>query len=95
MEEELDITKLRYVLYARKSTDDATRQVRSIPDKIEECKHLAQTHKLNVVDTFREEKSAKRPHLRPVFSQIIADIKEGKYGRNSSLEPRPISAKHV
>lgn len=33
-EQELDFTKLKYVLYARKSTDDPQRQVRSIPDQI-------------------------------------------------------------
>ncbi len=34
MEEELDITKLKYVLYARKSTDDPERQVRSTEDQV-------------------------------------------------------------
>ncbi len=40
-EQELDFTKLKYVLYARKSTDDPQRQVRSIGDQIFECKQLA------------------------------------------------------
>ncbi|MDQ5886662.1 MAG: Resolvase/invertase-type recombinase catalytic protein, partial [Patescibacteria group bacterium] len=37
-EPQIDITKLRYVLYARKSTDDPKRQIRSINDQIDECK---------------------------------------------------------
>lgn len=34
MDEELDYSKLKYVLYARKSTDDPQRQARSIGDQI-------------------------------------------------------------
>jgi len=33
---EIDFTKLKYALYVRKSTDDPTRQIRSIPDQIGE-----------------------------------------------------------
>ena len=33
-DQEIDITKLKYVLYARKSTTDEARQVRSIHDQI-------------------------------------------------------------
>jgi len=57
-----DITKLRYVLYARKSTEDETRQVRSIDDQIRDCQKLALELGLNVVgEPIRETKSAKRP----------------------------------
>lgn len=38
--EVLDVTKLKYVHYARKSTDDPQRQVRSISDQIFECKQF-------------------------------------------------------
>ena len=34
MEEEIDVTKLKYVLYARKSTDDPEKQGRSVEDQI-------------------------------------------------------------
>lgn len=78
-DKQVDFKSLKYVLYARKSTDDPKRQVRSIPDQIDECQELAKRLGLKVVDILREEKSAKRPGLRPVFSQIIEDIKEGKY----------------
>ncbi len=78
-ESPIDFKSLRYVLYARKSTDDPKRQVRSIPDQIDECNQLAQRLGLNVVDTLREEKSAKRPNIRPVFTKVVTDIKAGKY----------------
>jgi len=64
MNEELDITKLKYVLYARKSTTDETRQVRSIPDQIIDCKTLADFAGLNVVKILRETQSAKKPNQR-------------------------------
>lgn len=78
--EERDISKLRYVLYARKSTDDQKRQVRSIPDQISDCEEVTSRLKLNVIKPyFRETKSAKKPHIRPVYGKMIEDIKEGKY----------------
>ncbi len=79
MDDGLDITNLRYVLYARKSTTDETRQVRSIPDQITDCKLLAAQLNLNVVRTLRETQSAKKPNQRPVFKQMINDIKRGVY----------------
>ena len=54
MEEELDIAKLRYVLYARKSSDDPQRQVKSIPDQLTECKELATRLGIKVVKVLEE-----------------------------------------
>lgn len=79
MEEEIDVTKLKYVLYARKSTDDPQRQVRSIDDQIFECEQLAVRMGLTVVAVLKEKKSAKKPNQRPVFSGMLKDIKAGKY----------------
>ncbi len=80
VEEELDFTKLRYVLYARKSTTDETRQVRSIPDQITECLEFARRLRLNVVGKpLQETKSAKKPNLRKVFRQMLDDFKKGRY----------------
>ncbi len=79
MEEELDFTKLRYVLYARKSTIDETRQIRSIPDQIDECQQLAKRLHLKIVDIIKEVQSAKKPHIRAQFTQMLKDIKNGKY----------------
>ncbi len=80
MEEELDVTKLKYILYARKSTDDPERQARSIPDQIAECRQLARRLGLTIVGKpLEEQKSAKKPGKRPVFRQMLRDIKAGKY----------------
>lgn len=77
--EQLDVTKLKYVLYARKSRIDEFKQVRSIPDQISECQQLAKILHLNIVATLRESQSAKLPHQRPIFNQMLKDIKSGKY----------------
>lgn len=77
--EEIDITKLKYVLYVRKSTDDNSRQLRSIDDQIAECLALARRLNLNVSEPIKETKSAKQPNQRPLFRQILNDIKKGVY----------------
>lgn len=79
MDEVLDFTTLKYVLYARKSTDDPVRQVRSIGDQISECEALASRLNLNVIDIIQEKKSAKKPGMRPLFRQMLNDVKNGKY----------------
>ncbi len=79
-EEVIDFTKLKYVLYARKSTDDGSRQVRSLDDQIAECLDLAQRLHLNVIGKpLVEKRSAKKPNWRPVFRKMLDDIKKGLY----------------
>ena len=70
---------MRYVLYARKSTEDENRQVRSIDDQIRDCQKLAHDLGLNVVEVIRESKSAKRPGQRPLFTKMLEDIEAKKY----------------
>ncbi len=62
-------------LYIRQSTDEkAQRQVRSLKDQQRECEILAQRLGLNIVDVFREDRSAKRPHQRPVFKAMLKEL---------------------
>lgn len=76
---ETDITKLRYVLYTRKSTTDEGSQIRSLGDQKKDCEKLASALGIKVVASFNESKSAKKPNQRPVFNQIIKDIEASKY----------------
>ncbi len=78
-QEPVDLTKLRYVLYARKSTDDNNRQVRSVPDQIRDCQKLADSMGLRVVNIIREKKSAKKPKERTEFTQMLRDLEAKKY----------------
>lgn len=74
---------IRYALYARKSTETDDRQVRSIPDQIKDCIELViQPNKILFDprhDVFEERKSAKEAGTRPVFRDMIQQIKDGKY----------------
>ncbi|HPR09745.1 MAG TPA: recombinase family protein [Candidatus Saccharibacteria bacterium] len=72
--EPIDLTKLRYVLYARKSTEDEGSQMRSIDDQIADCQRLAEREGLNVVDVEVEARSAKRPGNRPTFTKLLENI---------------------
>lgn len=69
---------LRYILYARKSSESEDRQVQSIDDQKDRLMELAQLLKLNVVETLIEAKSAKRPSSRPVFEKVLEQIEKGK-----------------
>ena len=88
--EEVDFTKLKYVLYARKSTTDESRQLRSISDQIADCLLVVKRLHLNFnenTDIRTEEKSAKIPTNRPVFNQILKEIREGKYNAILAWNP--------
>ena len=91
-DEEIDRRKLKYVLYARRSTTDEGSQIRSIPDQIKYCKSYAQINGLNVVATIKEKGSAKTPHKREEFTKILHEIeKGGKYDALISYAPDRLS----
>lgn len=69
----------RYVIYARKSTDEKGKQEKSIEDQVDFCQELAKNYKLNVVDTIIEKKSAKTSGTRPKFNKMLESINSGKY----------------
>ena len=66
-----------YFLYARKSTDVEDKQVRSIDDQILVLRSLAKQEGLNIIEEFRESKSAKMPG-RIIFNEMIRRIQLGE-----------------
>jgi len=74
-----NLKSLRYVLYARKSTEDDNRQVRSIDDQINDCRRLEKELGLNVVEVIKETKSAKKPGQRKEFDRMLNGIRSKKY----------------
>ena len=78
-EPQVEITKLKYVLYACKSTDDPQRQIRSVDDQIDECRLLAERNGMRVVKILKETKSAKTPSNRKVFDEMMASVEAGSY----------------
>ncbi|MBS1714603.1 MAG: recombinase family protein [Armatimonadetes bacterium] len=68
----------RYILYARKSTDNSDRQVQSIDDQLAELRNLAAKRGLTVACELIEKHSAKSPGERPVFNEMLAKIRRGE-----------------
>jgi len=68
---------IRYVIYARKSSESEDRQALSIQSQIIEMKEIAKREKLKIVRIFQESKSAKEPG-RPVFNEMVQMFQKGK-----------------
>lgn len=85
------MTDEKYCLYARKSTESEERQVLSIDSQIKEMLLLAERDNLEVVTLKRESHSAKEAGQRPVFNEIIEEIKQGKFNAILTWAPDRIS----
>lgn len=72
-------SEIRYCLYARKSSEAEERQALSVDSQIKEMLAIGERERLNIVDMYRESHSAKDCGQRPVFNQLITDIKSGKF----------------
>jgi len=74
---EIETEPIRYCLYARKSSEDDERQALSIDSQIKEMTMVANRDGLDIVEVRRESHSAKDSGERPVFSQLLSDIRSG------------------
>lgn len=70
-------TPLRYCLYARKSTEADELQALSIDSQIKEILELAKVENMEVKEIRQESHSAKDSGQRPVFNQLLTDIRQG------------------
>src|SRR5579864_6823567 len=88
----LPVVKIKYCLYARKSTEDSSeKQALSIDSQIKEMLAIAEKEELEVVDIRREAHSAKDSGQRPVFKELIADIGRGRYNGILTWAPDRLS----
>jgi site-specific DNA recombinase len=87
----IPVTKIKYVLYSRKSTESEERQILSIDSQVKEMLQLAEKENLEVVDIRREAHSAKDSGQRPVFKEILEDIKRGRYNGILTWAPDRLS----
>ena len=71
--------KVKYCLYARKSTESDEKQALSIDSQVKEMLQIAERDNLEIVDIRRESHSAKSSGQRPVFNELIRDINLGRY----------------
>ncbi len=71
--------QIRYCLYARKSSESDERQAMSIESQINEMKELAERENLLIKEIRQESHSAKLSAQRPVFNQLLLDIRSGQF----------------
>jgi site-specific DNA recombinase len=71
--------KYNYCLYARKSTENDEKQALSIESQVKEMLAVAERDELEVVEIKKESHSAKDSGERPVFNELIRELKEGKF----------------
>ncbi len=83
--------KVKYCLYARKSSESEERQVLSIDSQIKEMLQLAEREGLEIVTMKRESHSAKETGQRPVFNEIVDEIKQEKFNGILTWAPDRIS----
>ena len=83
--------QMRYCLYARKSTAEEDRQALSIESQVKEMLAMAERERLHVVEVKRESHSSKEAGQRPIFNQMITEIKEEKYNGVLAWAPDRLS----
>jgi DNA invertase Pin-like site-specific DNA recombinase len=76
---EANSSKLKYCLYARKSSEQDERQALSIDSQTNEMHAMAEREGLNIVEIVHESHSAKESGKRPMFNEILMKIKGGQF----------------
>ncbi len=82
---------LSYCLYARKSSESDEKQTMSIDSQIKEMTQIAQRENMDIVEIKQESHSAKDSGQRPVFNQMIDDIRKGKFNAILTWAPDRLS----
>jgi len=85
------VEKVKYCLYARKSSESDEKQALSIDSQVKEMLAIADRENLEIIDIRRESHSAKDSGQRPVFSEIIRDIQVGRYNGILTWAPDRLS----
>ena len=85
------LAPLSYCLYARKSSEAEERQALSIDSQIKEMLELAAREGLHITEIRQESHSAKDSGQRPVFNQLLIDIRSGKFNALLTWNPDRLS----
>lgn len=83
--------KVRYCLYARKSTESEEQQVLSIESQMKEMAKIAERDGLEVVEIRKESHSAKATGEREVFNELLKDVRKGKFNGILTWAPDRLS----
>jgi DNA invertase Pin-like site-specific DNA recombinase len=84
-------TRIRYCLYARKSTESDEMQALSIDSQVKEMMAIAERQNLNIITIKREAHSAKDSGQRPVFKELLEEIRNGTYDGIMAWAPDRLS----
>jgi len=85
---------MRYIIYARKSTEDEDRQILSIEAQLAELKEFAAKEKLEIVTSLCEVKTAKEPG-RMKFAEMLSFLERGKADGIISWHPDRLARNSV
>lgn len=91
MENSIKQPIIEYCLYARKSSEDDERQAMSIDSQIKEMNEMAVKEGIFIKEIRRESHSAKLSGQRPVFMQVIEDIRSGLFSGLLTWAPDRLS----
>lgn len=84
--------EMRFALYLRKSTEEDERQVNSIEDQEKICREFADRQgDINIVTTYKEQKSAAYANNREQFSEMVSMIEDGKLDGIIAYHPDRLS----
>jgi DNA invertase Pin-like site-specific DNA recombinase len=75
----VEAVPMRYCLYARKSTESDEKQALSIDSQVKEMLQIAEREGLDIIDIRREAHSAKDSGQRPVFKEILEDLRRARF----------------
>lgn len=81
----------KYCLYARKSSESDERQAMSIESQINEMMKLSKNENLKVVEVKQESFSAKLSSSRPIFNELLYDLRAGKFNAILTWAPDRLS----
>jgi len=82
---------IKYCLYARKSTEEEDKQALSIESQVREMTRLAEKDGLNIVEVKRESHSSKEVGQRPVYNELLAEVRTGKFNGILTWAPDRLS----
>jgi len=85
------IEKVKYCLYARKSTEQDEKQALSIDSQVKEMLAIAEREGLEIIDIRREAHSAKDSGQRPVFKELLEDIRLKRFNGILTWAPDRLS----
>src|SRR3989339_1105944 len=86
--------KIKYFLYARKSSEQEDRQVLSIGSQKSELESAAKKERLEIINRFEESYSAKDPG-RKIFNEVIKRIEKGEANAILAWHPNRLSRNSV